>query len=715
MEGQDINYLARLPIDMLWEITKDFSPDDLERFRYAAKKSPILSGKIHSNDYMFRFLKRDLPNVYDQYVDNKNVADARYWNELTSLRDIYAIGVPEKIDWLLMHEEGKSTKFCLSAIESFIESYWPKVKYSDYFLSVLGKLDWTFEKYYPIFLSINNVADSRGKIGIFELIFELYKNYYIITDKVPKSMKVKDKVVSIIEIINYVNKYYSQEDLIEILDDFVISYVFGPLSVDNNENSLHPRIDQDLYKDNLYSSNFMNFLLANGVKVTPGFIHLLVTNGLTDVLDRIYLENRSTFTKYYNLLNADLQNVLDIFSSNVIDYRPTEKWLFTHGYKITLQILADIYFMGDTLQVISETNPQILADFFDTYLNNQERYMDAITTLGESEVEDIIEHIKILLPFYRKYGNNYNFIWFTHEYARIYKIPELIQLLTAYGYGVGDEPDRSKKIIPTQKSAKLKLRICTFNLGYNVQLNQVQGSEAAFVKVCQQTYPAAKGMVPNRNISQCTYNAAKYLSDEAFGLIALQEYVAKPWSKNFKVGTKPDLFLDVLKEISGNNNYEMIGYPNQTTQIIYDKSVLGEGELVSSPNTEYSKGRPVMAVWFKDPQILVINVHAPHNVIIKRDTEAVIDSIDKLNLLIPSRILVMGDFNDPGGILNSLDVLGITCIRHSQNDKNSCCYNNKFSHYGDYIFDSDTTDPDFYATDFTIGLSSDHQPVILID
>ncbi|MCJ7571030.1 MAG: hypothetical protein MUO82_04035, partial [Candidatus Thermoplasmatota archaeon] len=52
----------------------------------------------------------------------------------------------------------------------------------------------------------------------------------------------------------------------------------------------------------------------------------------------------------------------------------------------------------------------------------------------------------------------------------------------------------------------------------------------------------------------------------------------------------------------------------------------------------------------------------------------------------------MGDFNDPNGILKSVDVLGVTCTRHSKNDKDSCCHDNNFAYYGDYIFDYDAPD-----------------------
>lgn len=718
MEGQDINYLARLPIDVLWEITKDLSPDDLNHLKKAARESSILTEKLKSNDYMFRFLKRDLPEVYNDYFDNKNIANIKYWEEVTLLSNMYYICIPDKTAQTRDFEKNKSVDFCLSSFAYFMNDYHPNVTYSAFFEKWMKTLNWTNGQYYPIFTVINNPGIQVGKIGIFELIFEFYKNYYIVKYNIDS----KVRVVSLLEIINYANKYYSQKDITKIINKTIIPEVLSVLSFDthfdDDENSLYPRINQDIYRDNLYTSNFMNFLLDNGMKVTLNFIQLLVTNELTDVLDRIYPNNRSTFAKYYNLFNSTMNNIYGIFLEIQEDMIETWRWLFSHGYVMSLSLLSEIVFDTNLLQVISETNPQILVDFFDTYLNNQERYNQTLTGAGDDNDEsDIISRIEILLPFYQQYGNNYNFIWFTHEYARIHKIPELIRLLTEYGYGVGETPDKTKRVTIPQKTkpAKLKLRACTFNIAYNVQLNEVQGSEAKVVQLCQQTYSKSKGMVPNRNISQCTYNAVKYLSDQQFDLIALQEYVARPWSKSYKSGVKQDLFLDVLKELSGNNNYEMIGYPNQTTQIIYDKSVLGEGELVSDQDTQYEKKRPVMAVWFKDPQLLVINVHAPHNIIIKKETERVIDSIDKLNSLYPARILVMGDFNDPGGILQSVDVLGVTCSRHSNDDKDSCCYDD-FSKFGDYIFDSDNTPPSEYGvTRIVYPPTSDHYPVVLID
>ena len=246
-----------------------------------------------------------------------------------------------------------------------------------------------------------------------------------------------------------------------------------------------------------------------------------------------------------------------------------------------------------------------------------------------------------------------------------------------------------------------KLRIITFNLGGRVQTNQVQGSEAPLVKLCQKKYSVTKGWAYPRNpkgftLSQCTLNATIWMNKQGADLIGLQEVSSQ--------------YLPLMMEYFP-RSHQSIGYA--TVYFIYNQDKLGRGQMLAPTDLAITQpGRYLLTVWFPKVKLLAINLHAPHKVDLKKEIQKTFKWV-KTKSIVPRRIIVTGDFNDAYyPLLQNLTLLGKVVKQHSSPTK-SCCTDSNYQYYGDYIFDSDYSSPGFYgiSSDARQKLMSDHYPV----
>ena len=243
-----------------------------------------------------------------------------------------------------------------------------------------------------------------------------------------------------------------------------------------------------------------------------------------------------------------------------------------------------------------------------------------------------------------------------------------------------------------------KLRIITFNIAGQAQNNnsKIYSSERQFVKLCQKTYQGgwsndhdsdttnnnlsnANNTNNNLILSQCTLNAAQWLAHQRADIIGLQEVVNKYMPL-------------IIQQFKG---YDYIGHNN--SYIIYNKN-LGLAQIISPKFlTINGNGRTMLVVWFPDVKLVVVNLHAAHNIDLKISIEQVFNANITKNIK-PTRIIVTGDFNDAYGCnLQQLNLLGFKLQQHGIPTK-SCCTDRKYIYYGDYIFDSEYQIPGFYGT-----------------
>jgi len=249
------------------------------------------------------------------------------------------------------------------------------------------------------------------------------------------------------------------------------------------------------------------------------------------------------------------------------------------------------------------------------------------------------------------------------------------------------------------------LRVITFNLGYNIQKNKIQGSEAPQVAICQIAYPQNQGWsAPNNSpggtiLSTCTSNAVNWLAQQFPDLIGLQEVAEK---------YLPEMVSTLNKKTSQNYLAILAG----TAAIVYNPAILGDGYLITSPDLVIlEQNRSLMVVWFPFSEILVINLHAPHRIDLRSNLTKILETI-KLNVS-PRRILMTGDFNDTSeNPLTSISLFGFE-LKQPGPSPISCCTDRNYQYPGDYIFDS-KIGMKYYGTpkDAPKQLMSDHYPVM---
>jgi endonuclease/exonuclease/phosphatase family metal-dependent hydrolase len=241
--------------------------------------------------------------------------------------------------------------------------------------------------------------------------------------------------------------------------------------------------------------------------------------------------------------------------------------------------------------------------------------------------------------------------------------------------------------------ASTLLKVMTFNLGYNVQRNLVQGTEAPQVELCQQN--DSDGWLIPGLLSSCTANALNFISDQNPDIVLLQEVDE----------TKFDFFLQQLRDATAYNNRHYVFEQHKNVVIVYDARTLGYATVVKRTNYRNHRFRPILVLRFGD--LIVVNVHAPHHIDIRRETERALRGTASG----ARRVILGGDFNDSGNRFKRIR-LGQKkqlLLKRPLVVEPSCCTDSDFSYFGDYILD--TRDPITYTT-YQLEFASDHFPIV---
>ena len=311
-----------------------------------------------------------------------------------------------------------------------------------------------------------------------------------------------------------------------------------------------------------------------------------------------------------------------------------------------------------------------------------------------------------------KYSNSINQI-FNYKYISNNKI-QIWHESNPNNIGFNNLPYLILNIISENNLCNI---IC-FNLGYNVILNQVYGSEKSLVSKCQKEYnvKGREGWNKKNILSQCSANAMKFLEDNNADLFGLQEVPPNKWVN------LQNYFDNII-----NKKFEyFIGYG-----IIIGSNLekLGNGIQITPTNFYIgtSDKRGMMAVFYPNRGWIVINAHLPHNIdIVKLMNERIKNYIEPYLIQIGygskdvKRVIIMGDFNDFQGNMNNkyITAFGKKVQLPNFDIPLTCCDDTNYKFPGDYILDTDLN------TDIYFGippsyvrykpLMSDHDPVMLL-
>ena len=237
------------------------------------------------------------------------------------------------------------------------------------------------------------------------------------------------------------------------------------------------------------------------------------------------------------------------------------------------------------------------------------------------------------------------------------------------------------------------LRIASLNLGYYIMENIVAGTEAKMVEKCQKTY-AGGWLDPSHTISTCSYNGAKLLSN--YNLFGVQEMDSN-YRQNFQELLPHHQFIH-----------------GRGVSIGYIPSITGKGMPLTSPNY-LLVSRGMQVVWFPRMKLIFVNLHAPHDIDLKKTIEKQLAEFH----VKPEKVIIVGDFNDYRGILltQSIDAFGLQMKVPLEKKVLTCCTDSKYKYPGDYILTS-RYDSEYYGYpkehDRSTMLISDHEPVVLI-
>lgn len=244
-----------------------------------------------------------------------------------------------------------------------------------------------------------------------------------------------------------------------------------------------------------------------------------------------------------------------------------------------------------------------------------------------------------------------------------------------------------------------KVSFCTLNLGFNVQSNIVKGTESSFVEQCQIQHGGTG--------SKCSIDAVEFAS--RFDVVGFQEMNLQLWNQyETMLKSFGKLRGRAIEVITSSYFGGLWG-----VGIAYDSNVMGHGKLVSKPGTLFGTGidkRGIEGVYFEKHALLVVNLHAPHHLNYPKDFVDVMAEL--FSGIDPDvkydRIIVMGDFNDHGGVMASKTPMG-TSVK-------SCCHDNNYKSVGDYIIDSVGDRVLYYGFphgyDRSKHMYSDHDPVV---
>lgn len=271
-----------------------------------------------------------------------------------------------------------------------------------------------------------------------------------------------------------------------------------------------------------------------------------------------------------------------------------------------------------------------------------------------------------------------------------------------------------KKLFQSVKKETQGLRIASFNLGYNVMGNRIAGSEGARVQECQDAY--GTGWSDINGVASCTKNAANFLAQ--YNIFGLQEVNVK-YRKNFE---------NYMKTLNPNLNF-LVSYYFGDWAIItgYDETVTGPGIMLTHmyESFPHSAGNPdvrgIQAIWFRKINLLFINLHAPHNIDLKKEIEISYKQIDLLSkkngVQKLNRVIIVGDFNDDGEKLGKSGFKAFGFEMKVPSLVKTCCTDSNYKYTGDYIFDS-KKNPGYYGLPLNYDesvLMSDHHPIVLLD
>jgi len=271
------------------------------------------------------------------------------------------------------------------------------------------------------------------------------------------------------------------------------------------------------------------------------------------------------------------------------------------------------------------------------------------------------------------------------------------------------------------------INVLTYNISWATQVNKVLGSEADFVEACQKKYK--KGGI------QCVKNAINNIKKlKNLDLIGLQEVNSNIENKIMKIQPK-------LKKFTRGT----IGLSKVST--LWNPEIFGELLNEETINLLEGDDRPCLILVFKknDQIFIIINLHMPWS-------DKRIYAIKTLNTFINknktikeyifdknTKIIIMGDFNDPKTIINknnpfilhnnkkTIKLIYNKTKAQSTKTLKSCCWhkpNHKYKYFdgtGDYILVNKNIKqksikiPDiFKMAGRTKILFSDHMPVLSI-
>jgi len=252
------------------------------------------------------------------------------------------------------------------------------------------------------------------------------------------------------------------------------------------------------------------------------------------------------------------------------------------------------------------------------------------------------------------------------------------------------------------------ISVISFNLGINIMINKIAGSESQRVKQCQVKYNG--GWSDKWDLSQCSKNAADLLRQ--YDILSLQEVPTENTHALFK-------------EINMNGDYEFFASGGTINNVIVYKKAFYHKQkpktLVLPFPTHYKNDdtRSIQTIWFGEIGLIVINVHAPHFIPLKQDLIQSLTVIQKKLNVKPKRVIMLGDFNDNEGTLlnQSFKIFGLSVSIPNQKKVISCCTDVGYTDPGDYIFVSDPQNVTYYDLppkyNRDIDLMSDHDPVSL--
>lgn len=252
------------------------------------------------------------------------------------------------------------------------------------------------------------------------------------------------------------------------------------------------------------------------------------------------------------------------------------------------------------------------------------------------------------------------------------------------------------------------------NLGYNVISNNISGSEAALVQQCYDVYGPC---LHPCGLSYCTKNALDIILNccvDSPEVIGLQEINIA--------------FKDTIKsylQTRANDTYDFYEsrYGTACIMLAVKSTLFGPGyplTLEDEPFAEPPDPRTLQAIWFPIKDILLINLHAPHNIDIRLTLERKMDLI--MNTITPNiypeRIIITGDFNDGQGTIGNapLYMFNQYVTIPSTVHVTTCCDDVNYIYPGDYIMDSVLYNDTYYG--YPPGyirkqpLMSDHDPIM---